>query len=82
LNNNFYYPGDTTYIQEDTFDYTDDLTNFWGDDLCILVDTAVFKILILKLEKCVLPLRIIYIYRVLDLNVLVQQQIMENSMSQ
>ena len=39
MNNNFYYPGDTTYIQEDTFDYTDDLTNFWGDDLCILVDT-------------------------------------------
>ena len=38
MNNNFYYPGDKTYIQEDTFDYTDDLTNFWGDDLCILVD--------------------------------------------
>lgn len=39
LNNNFYYPGDTGYTQESDLDYTDVLTNVWGDDLCMLVNT-------------------------------------------
>ena len=39
LANNFYYPGNTGYDEHDDLDYTDVLTNVWGDDLCMLVDT-------------------------------------------